>query len=342
MQSSGPVSSRGLRLGCRGRRRARRTADRLAGRKPVPLLPRCRRYRSAPRHLGEPAPEAERATPSSRPSACWRAPSRRRWSATMFDKTCWDPRRNRYACRERSDYLNPKSHTVLRAGWEGLEDAQTVDCTWLTAPQGRGGPRQGRDAALRYAGAARRALSRRRLDQGGDRRPPGGGDGRARHRSLRRRHGRQLRLRRGQPGRAGALLARPQHRLRHRLQQNAALRLSRPHRRLEGDRRQEVHRGERALAGPGLPPLALFAPAPRGAAARHRGPAPRRDVRRRRLLGRGDHVRPVPASTRATNGYRTRPTCRRSRRSPRRSAAARARATTTCPRPTTSTARSPS
>lgn len=62
------------------------------------------------------------------------------WSATMFSKTCWDPLRNRYICRERSDYLNPKSH-VIRASMEGLSDAQTVDCTWLTAPQSKGPPR---------------------------------------------------------------------------------------------------------------------------------------------------------------------------------------------------------
>jgi hypothetical protein len=59
------------------------------------------------------------------------------WSATMFAKTCWDPVRNAYACSERSDYLNPKSHVIL-ANMVGLEDAQTVDCTWLTSPQGKG------------------------------------------------------------------------------------------------------------------------------------------------------------------------------------------------------------
>jgi hypothetical protein len=59
------------------------------------------------------------------------------WSATMFAKTCWDREHTRYGCRERSDYLRPKSHTVL-ASMEGLEDAQTVDCTWLTKPTGKG------------------------------------------------------------------------------------------------------------------------------------------------------------------------------------------------------------
>jgi GDSL-like Lipase/Acylhydrolase family len=60
------------------------------------------------------------------------------WSATMFDKTCWDAKRTRYACDELSDYLNPKKH-VVRATLKDLADAQTVDCTWLTAPRGRGG-----------------------------------------------------------------------------------------------------------------------------------------------------------------------------------------------------------
>ena len=60
------------------------------------------------------------------------------WSASMFDKTCWDGTRNRYVCRERPDYINPKSHMV-RASLQGLADAQVVDCTWLTAPRGRGG-----------------------------------------------------------------------------------------------------------------------------------------------------------------------------------------------------------
>jgi hypothetical protein len=60
------------------------------------------------------------------------------WSASMFDKTCWDGPRNRYACSERPDYINPKSHKI-RASLQGLPDAQVVDCSWLTAPQGRGG-----------------------------------------------------------------------------------------------------------------------------------------------------------------------------------------------------------
>src|SRR5262245_64221623 len=64
------------------------------------------------------------------------------WSSATYAKTCWDWTRNRYACHERSDYLNPKSHWVL-VRLEGLEDAQTVDCSWLTATLGvGGGPRR--------------------------------------------------------------------------------------------------------------------------------------------------------------------------------------------------------
>jgi lysophospholipase L1-like esterase len=59
------------------------------------------------------------------------------WSATMYDKTCWNPKANKYACRDRSDYLHPRSHKV-RVSLRNLEDAPTVDCTWLTAPQGGG------------------------------------------------------------------------------------------------------------------------------------------------------------------------------------------------------------
>lgn len=62
------------------------------------------------------------------------------WAATMFDKTCWDDDHNRYACKDRPDYINPKSH-VIRASLQGLMDAQTVDCQWLTAPRGKAGGR---------------------------------------------------------------------------------------------------------------------------------------------------------------------------------------------------------
>ena len=57
------------------------------------------------------------------------------WAATMFRNTCWDPRRNRFSCPVREDYMNPKSHAVI-ASIENVDEAARLDCTWLTAPQG--------------------------------------------------------------------------------------------------------------------------------------------------------------------------------------------------------------
>ncbi len=80
--------------------------------------------------LRRPVQSAERALGERHPDG---------WSAFTYAKTCWDWQRNRYVCRERPDYLHPKSHMVL-ARLEGLDDAQTVDCSWLTAPQGKKEP----------------------------------------------------------------------------------------------------------------------------------------------------------------------------------------------------------
>src|SRR5262245_55038698 len=59
------------------------------------------------------------------------------WAAMAFLHTCWDPALNRYYCRDKRDYLQPKSHVVL-VRLEGLDDSQTVDCSWLTSPRGQG------------------------------------------------------------------------------------------------------------------------------------------------------------------------------------------------------------
>ncbi|MGE0055292.1 MAG: hypothetical protein AB7S74_13875 [Hyphomicrobium sp.] len=59
------------------------------------------------------------------------------WASTMFRKTCWDWKDNRYGCAEITDYMNPDSHRV-RAEIEGLEEATSLSCTWLTAPLGGG------------------------------------------------------------------------------------------------------------------------------------------------------------------------------------------------------------
>jgi hypothetical protein len=80
--------------------------------------------------LRHPVQSAERALGDRHPDG---------WSSFTFAKSCWDWQRNRYICRERPDYLHPKSHAVL-ARLEGLDDAQTVDCSWIMSPQGKREP----------------------------------------------------------------------------------------------------------------------------------------------------------------------------------------------------------
>jgi hypothetical protein len=67
---------------------------------------------------------AERALASRHPEG---------WAATMVAKTCWDQKKNRYACKDGKPYVTPDSHTaVLRM--ENAPDA--AECQWLTAPLG--------------------------------------------------------------------------------------------------------------------------------------------------------------------------------------------------------------
>jgi hypothetical protein len=62
------------------------------------------------------------------------------WAATMFRNTCWDAHTNRFECPEVDDYINPKSHRVV-ASIENVDEAQRLDCTWLSAPRGGDNPR---------------------------------------------------------------------------------------------------------------------------------------------------------------------------------------------------------
>lgn len=57
------------------------------------------------------------------------------WAATMYRRTCWNATNNKFACPEVADYAHPKSHKV-RALINDIPDADSVDCTWLTAPAG--------------------------------------------------------------------------------------------------------------------------------------------------------------------------------------------------------------
>jgi hypothetical protein len=83
--------------------------------------------------------DAERNTPVL---AAERALARRHpgdgWAAGMMDHLCWSADRNRYGCREVSDYLRPRAHRILVA-LRDVPDADRIDCTWLTAPLARGG-----------------------------------------------------------------------------------------------------------------------------------------------------------------------------------------------------------
>jgi hypothetical protein len=57
------------------------------------------------------------------------------WAATMVRKTCWTTSKNRFGCPEVADYIRPKAHKV-RLDAKDIPDAETIDCTWLTAPIG--------------------------------------------------------------------------------------------------------------------------------------------------------------------------------------------------------------
>lgn len=62
------------------------------------------------------------------------------WAATMFRNTCWDVQSNRFACDAHEDYINPTTHAVI-ASIDNVDEAERLDCTWLTAPNGGGSPR---------------------------------------------------------------------------------------------------------------------------------------------------------------------------------------------------------
>lgn len=62
------------------------------------------------------------------------------WAASVVGQVCWDARRNRYACPDGGDYMNPDSHKVVLS-LRGIDETDAVDCTWLTAPLGGRQPR---------------------------------------------------------------------------------------------------------------------------------------------------------------------------------------------------------
>ena len=215
-------------------------------------------------------------------------------------------------------------------------------CTWLTAPLGGDAARRRRHAAVQRGGALRHSLSGRRDGQRRDRRTRGGEREGRRQGSAHRRHGRQLRFGRRQSGRAGALFARPQRRLRRALGGQRSHRLSGAHRPVEADRRQAAS-SRRTPAGSTRAATARFiriscAPPCSSASRTTIAPSPTSALRAR--------VRRSPSASScsmpATNGCPTRPTCRKFRPSLRRSAMITRRRCRICPKPITWTAPSPS
>ena len=225
------------------------------------------------------------------------------WAETMFRDTCWDARTNRFACKDGGNYINPQVAPRRRSRSTTSTRRPALSCTWLTAPHGGDAARRGRHAAVQRGGALRHPLSRRRHGQRRDRRPRGGERRRSSCSDL-------LIVGMGDSFASGE--GNPDVPVRFSRERSADYgkrssrqrphRLSGAHRPVEADRRQGLHRGERALDRSGLPPLALFASAARRAAARPRGRPPRRDLRRRRLLGLGGDVRAVPALRRQRVG----------------------------------------
>ena len=239
--------------------------------------------------------------------------------------------------------INPKSHTIL-ARLEGLEDAQTVDCSWLTSPQGQArGPRSkavtlpcdtpvqlevpypsGAWISVEIGGSQVAETAARVTDLFivgmGDSFASGEGNPDVPVRFSPERttdYGVGSNERRSRAIRPASATGRTIGDKKF-IEENARWQDQACHRSLYSHQLRAalqlaVEDPHRAVTFVGV-----------------------------RLLGRGDDVRPVPANTRATSGCPIRRTCRRSRPSPRRSAAARRRATTICPRPITSTTRSPS
>ena len=77
-----------------------RAADRLAGREPLPFLPRPRRHRGASRDLGEPVGRPSARARCWRPSACWPSAMRTGGAPPCSPRPAGTRTRNRYACRE--------------------------------------------------------------------------------------------------------------------------------------------------------------------------------------------------------------------------------------------------
>ena len=62
------------------------------------------------------------------------------WASIVLGRTCFDVEKHLYVCPDGTDYINPRSHSII-ADLKGIPDAGLIDCTWLTAPNGPRAPR---------------------------------------------------------------------------------------------------------------------------------------------------------------------------------------------------------
>ncbi|WP_246317431.1 hypothetical protein [Hyphomicrobium methylovorum] len=60
------------------------------------------------------------------------------WASSIYQKTCWN--NNQFKCKAYEDYINPSRHAVI-VKVEGVDDANMLSCTWLTAPRDGDHPR---------------------------------------------------------------------------------------------------------------------------------------------------------------------------------------------------------
>ena len=93
-------------------------------------------HRATYRALGP----VERLTPVLSAERALQARHEDGWAATMYRKTCWNWTTNKFTCPQYDDYMNPVSHTVV-ADVTGIDEAASLTCTWLTAPNGGRNPR---------------------------------------------------------------------------------------------------------------------------------------------------------------------------------------------------------
>lgn len=63
------------------------------------------------------------------------AEAREGWAAQMYKKTCWNAKRNRHQCSQRSDYINPKAH-VVEAAVQYLAEPN-AQCQWQFSPSAK-------------------------------------------------------------------------------------------------------------------------------------------------------------------------------------------------------------